>query len=195
MSKLYSHRVMIIGEFHLTDKIIKNKQMKSLIQKSLVFGSLLLIVFFQNVQAQNSKTMDTTISHNSIFPKGQLGSADYFTGTVWVTPLLADDGINHFSIGNVVFEVGARANWHTHPRGQVLIVTDGQGFYQEKGKPAQPIKKGDVINIPPHVEHWHGASANSAMTHIAITNFEKEEFVTWLNPVTDEEFTTANQEK
>ncbi len=148
----------------------------------------------------NSKTekminMETTISENNIFPKGQQGSADYFTGTVWVTPLLADDGINHFSIGNVVFEPGARANWHTHPRGQVLIVTDGQGFYQEKGKPAQIIKKGDVINIPPHVEHWHGASANSAMTHIAITNFEKDEFVTWLTPVTDEEFITANQEK
>ncbi len=169
--------------------------MKSLIQKSLVFGSLLLAVFFQNVQAQNFKTMDTTISQNSIFPKGQLGSSDYFTGTVWVTPLLADDGINHFSIGNVVFEAGARANWHTHPRGQVLIVTDGQGFYQEKGKPTQPIQKGDVINIPPHVEHWHGASANSAMTHIAITNFEKDEFVTWLTPVTDAEYKEVNQTK
>lgn len=139
--------------------------------------------------------MDTTISENSIFPKGQQGSADYFTGTAWVTPLLAKDSTNNFSIDNVVFEPGARANWHTHPRGQVLIVTDGQGFYQEKGKTAQPIKKGDVINIPPHVEHWHGAAAGTQLVHIAITNFEKDEFVTWLTPVTDAEYKEVNQTK
>lgn len=137
--------------------------------------------------------MDTTLSENNIFPKGQQGSADYFTGTVWVTPLLAKDSVNNFSMGNVVFEPGARANWHTHPRGQVLIVTDGQGFYQEKGKPAQSIKKGDVINIPPNVEHWHGAAANSRLVHIAITNFENDAFVTWLTPVTAEEYKEVNQ--
>lgn len=168
--------------------------MKRLIE-TFISSIILLTTSFNSIQAQKINTMVSTTSQNNIFQKGQLGSVGYFTGTVWVTPLLADDGINHFSIGNVVFEKGARANWHTHPRGQVLIVTDGQGYYQEKGKPAQVIKKGDVINIPPHVEHWHGASANSTMTHIAITNFEKEEFVTWLTPVTDEEFTTANQEK
>lgn len=168
--------------------------MKRLIE-TFISSIILLTTSFNSIQAQKINTMDSTTSQNNIFPKGQQGSADYFTGTVWVTPLLADDGINHFSIGNVVFEAGARANWHTHPRGQVLIVTDGQGFYQEKGKPAQPIKKGDVINIPPHVEHWHGASANSAMTHIAITNFEKEEFVTWLTPVTDAEYKEVNQTK
>lgn len=168
--------------------------MKRLIE-TFISSIILLTTSFNSIQAQKINTMDSTTSQNNIFPKGQQGSADYYTGTVWVTRLLGDDGINHFSIGNVVFEAGARANWHTHPRGQVLIVTDGQGFYQEKGKPAQTIKKGDVINIPPHVEHWHGASANSAMTHITITNFVKEEFVTWLTPVTDEEFTTANQEK
>jgi len=168
--------------------------MKRLIE-TFISSIILLTTSFNSIQAQKINTMVSTTSQNNIFQKGQLGSVGYFTGTVWVTPLLADDGINHFSIGNVVFEKGARANWHTHPRGQVLIVTDGQGYYQEKGKPAQVIKKGDVINIPPHVEHWHGASLNSTMTHIAITNFEKEEFVTWLTPVTDEEFTTANQEK
>lgn len=168
--------------------------MKRLIE-TFISSIILLTTSFNSIQAQKINTMDSTTSQNNIFPKGQQGSADYFTGTVWVTPLLADDGVNHFSIGNVVFEAGARANWHTHPRGQVLIVTDGQGFYQEKGKPAQVIKKGDVINIPPHVEHWHGASANSAMTHIAITNFEKEEFVTWLTPVTDAEYKVVNQTK
>ncbi|GIL24342.1 MAG: cupin [Bacteroidota bacterium] len=139
--------------------------------------------------------MTTNNPENNLFAKGQKGSADYFTGTVWVAPLLAKDSINNFSMGNVEFEPGARANWHTHPRGQVLIVTDGQGFYQEKGKPAQPIKKGDVINIPPHVEHWHGAAANNRLVHIAITNFENNEFVTWLTAVTDEEYKIVNQTK
>lgn len=84
--------------------------------------------------------------------------------------------------------------WHTHPRGQVLIVTEGEGFNQEKGKSAQRIKKGDVINIPAYVEHWHGATANSEMVHIAITNYKGEENVIWLQPVTDEEFNVANKQ-
>lgn len=130
---------------------------------------------------------------NNIFAKGQQGSRDWFTGTTWVTPLLPRDSINNFSIGNVIFEPGARCNWHTHPRGQVLIVTAGHGFYQEKGKPARPIQKGDVINIPPHREHWHGASANDSLVHIAITNYEGDGFVTWLKPVTDAEYKKVNQ--
>ncbi|HEX5552577.1 MAG TPA: hypothetical protein VFX43_04950 [Chitinophagaceae bacterium] len=81
--------------------------------------------------------METTKSENNIFPKGQQGAKDWFTGTTWVTPLLAQNSNNNFSIGNVVFEPRARTNWHTHPRGQVLIITDRYGFYQEKGMPEQ----------------------------------------------------------
>jgi quercetin dioxygenase-like cupin family protein len=96
-------------------------------------------------------------------------------------------------MGSVTFEPGARTNWHTHPKGQVLIVTEGQGWYHEKGKAAQVIKKGDVINIPENVEHWHGASADNAMIHIAITNYEADENVVWLKPVSDEEYAAVNQ--
>ena len=96
-------------------------------------------------------------------------------------------------MGNVTFEAGARTNWHTHPKGQVLIVTEGEGFYQEKGKPAQPIKKGEVVNILENVEHWHGASAKSAMTHIAITNYEEDEQVVWLQPVSEEEYDSVTK--
>jgi len=75
-----------------------------------------------------------------------------------------------------------------------LIVIEGNGFYQEQGKIAQAIKKGDVINIPENVTHWHGASATSRMVHIAITNYSGDENVIWLNAVTDQEFYEVNQQ-
>lgn len=132
--------------------------------------------------------MDTT----ELFPKGQPLPGDWFSGNAFLTLLLARDKNNDFSIGSVTFEPNARTNWHTHPKGQVLLVTEGEGFYQEKEKPAQPIKKGDVINIPEKVEHWHGASATHKMVHIAITNFKDDVQVTWLQAVTDEEYNSAN---
>lgn len=128
-----------------------------------------------------------------IFPLGEPLSKDWFIGKAYLYPLVARDNNNGFSAGNVTFEPGARTNWHTHPKGQVLIVIEGNGFYQEQGKIAQPIKKGDVVNIPENVIHWHGASALGKMVHIAITNYSGDENVTWLNPVTDEEFYEVNQ--
>ena len=135
-----------------------------------------------------------TADHNeSIFPKGEKLTNGYFTGNAYLQPLLARDKNNDFVMGNVSFEPGARTNWHTHPKGQVLIVTEGAGFYQEKGKPAKPIKKGDVINIPENVEHWHGAGADSGMVHIAITNFRDDTNVVWLKPVSDQEYKAVNK--
>ena len=132
-------------------------------------------------------------NNTAIFPKGELLTNGYFSGQAYLSPLLARDRNNDFAMGNVTFEAGARTNWHTHPKGQVLIVTEGEGWYQEKGKPAQAIKKGDVVNIPEAVEHWHGAAAQSKMVHIAITNFKGEENVVWLKPVTDEEYNEVNK--
>ena len=128
-----------------------------------------------------------------LFPKGQQLPNDWFTGNAFATPLVAKDKNNEFSAHSVYFEPQARTNWHTHPKGQVLIVTEGEGFYQEKGKPAQPIKKGDVVNIPENTEHWHGASATHNMVHIAITNYKDDVQVTWLQPVTDEEYNDTNK--
>ncbi len=133
----------------------------------------------------------TEQSNTSIFPKGNKLPNDWFTGNAFLTPLVAKDQNNNFSAGAVTFEPGARTNWHTHPQGQVLIVLEGNGFYQEKGKTAQPIKKGDVVNIPENTEHWHGASAAEKMVHIAITNYKNEIQVTWLKPVTDEDYNEA----
>lgn len=135
----------------------------------------------------------TNNNENTIFPKGERGSVDYFTGVTWVTILVPNDETETYSIGNVVFEPGARTNWHTHPAGQILLVSDGTGFYQEKGKTAQSIKKGDVINIPNGVEHWHGAGKTERLVHVAISNFKDEKNVTWLTPVTDEEYELVNK--
>lgn len=135
----------------------------------------------------------TRMETNTIFPKGEKLTNGYFTGDAFLKLLLARDKNNDFVIGNVTFESGGRTNWHTHPKGQVLIVTEGQGFYQEKGKPAQIIKKGDVVNIPENTEHWHGASAKTGMIHIAITHFKDDVNVVWLTPVTDEEYTEVNK--
>lgn len=127
-----------------------------------------------------------------IFPKGQQLPSDWFSGNAFLNLLVVKDKNNEFSAGSVTFEPKARTNWHTHPKGQVLIVIEGNGFYQEKGKTAQPIKKGDVVNIPENVEHWHGASATNKMVHIAITNYKGDEQVTWLQPVTDEEYKSVS---
>jgi quercetin dioxygenase-like cupin family protein len=132
--------------------------------------------------------METT----EIFLKGQPLSKEWFVGNAYLTPLVAKDRNNEFSAGSVTFEPKARTNWHTHPKGQVLIVIEGNGFYQEKDKPARPIKKGDVVIIPENTEHWHGATATNKMVHIAITNYKNDVQVTWLQPVTDKEFNTVN---
>jgi 4-carboxymuconolactone decarboxylase len=142
----------------------------------------------------NNKNQDKMIAENNtpLFPKGDKLPNDWFTGNAFLQPLLAKDKNNDFALGSVTFEPGARTNWHTHPKGQVLIVTGGEGFYQERGKPAQRIKKGDVVNIPENVEHWHGATAITKMVHIAVTNYQGEENVIWLKPVSDEEFNAVN---
>lgn len=132
--------------------------------------------------------MNILKDQNAIFPKGEKASPNYFTGTAWVNILVPKDERENFSIGDVIFEPGCRNNWHKHPAGQILLVTDGKGYYQEKDKPARSLGKGDVVVIPSHVEHWHGATKDSSLTHIAITNITEKGVVEWLSPVTDEEY-------
>jgi quercetin dioxygenase-like cupin family protein len=132
--------------------------------------------------------MNMSENQNTIFPKGDKAPADYFTGTAWVRMLLPNDSTLNCQIGNVIFEPGARNNWHTHPGGQILLATNGIGYYQEKGKPIQLLRKGDVVNIPPDVEHWHGASPDSEFTHVAINTNTQKGLVVWLQRVTDEEY-------
>jgi len=125
---------------------------------------------------------------NTIFPKGDQGPADYFNGTAWVKILVPKDQTGTYTVGNVVFEPGCRNNWHTHATGQILLVTDGKGWYQEKGHAARSLSKGDVVVIPVNVEHWHGAAKDSSFTHIVITNNSPEGPVKWLDRVSDEDY-------
>lgn len=143
-------------------------------------------------QTENQTKMKAE-QNTSLFPKGDKLTNGYFTGDAYLMPLLSRDRNNDFAMGSVSFEPGARTNWHTHPKGQVLIVTEGSGFYQEKGKPAQAIQRGDVINIPENVEHWHGAGPETKMIHIAITSYEGETNAVWLEPVAEVEYNAATK--
>lgn len=133
------------------------------------------------ILATASKTIRTPAE--ALFPKGEKLPETWFTGTAWLYMLASDENNLNCSIGNVTFEPGARNHWHIHKIGQILLVTAGKGYYQERGKPAQRIKKGDVVVIPKGVEHWHGAARDSSFTHLAITQGETE----WLARVGDEE--------
>lgn len=128
-----------------------------------------------------------------LFPKGKKLNSENFTGTVWLQMIEneSDTALN-IKMGNVTFEPGARTNWHYHPGGQILIVTKGKGLYQEKGKPVEVIKRGDVIKCPPSVNHWHGANPTDTMAHIAISLNTDKGGAVWLDKVSDEEYNSLN---
>ncbi len=163
-------------------------------KKTIITLTIGMTAFFTAVSCQNSQSTNTekteSKNENAIFPKGERAGAEYFTGTVWTQSLFQKDKNFDSSILNVTFEQGARTKWHTHPAGQILLVTAGKGIYQEKGKPAKSIKKGDVIVCDSEIEHWHGAASDGELTHIAITNFKENVNIVPLNPVTDEEYNT-----
>lgn len=114
--------------------------------------------------------------------------ADYFTGQVRQEPLHDAPAPARVRMVSVTFEPGARTHWHTHPLGQTLIVTAGVGRVQREGGPIEEIRPGDVVWIPPHEKHWHGAAPTTAVTHIAVHEALDGSHVTWLEPVTDEQY-------
>ena len=116
------------------------------------------------------------------------GPAEYFTGNVRVSPLFPANPLTPVGGAYVSFDPGARSAWHTHPAGQHLIVTAGQGWTQEWGGPVTEISEGDVVWCPPGVKHWHGATPNTPMTHIALTNTLDGKNVDWLEKVSDEQY-------
>ena len=118
------------------------------------------------------------------------GSPSNFTGSVVVEPLYGANEYIRATGGLVTFAPGARSAWHTHPAGQILIVTDGVGWVQEQGGAKREIKPGDVIWCPPGVKHWHGATATTSVRHIAITGMQDGKNVEWMEHVTDEQYGT-----
>jgi quercetin dioxygenase-like cupin family protein len=160
--------------------------------KRLKYVFLFLVVI---VSACNSKlnTQETTQGSASIFPKGELLKSENFKGTVWLQMFGAKDSTLYARFGNVTFEAKARTNWHSHPGGQVLFITEGKGYYQAKGQPARLVKKGDVVEIPRNVVHWHGAAPDSEFAHIAISLNSDEGGAVWIGPVTDDEYLEATK--
>jgi quercetin dioxygenase-like cupin family protein len=124
-------------------------------------------------------------------PSGK-GPSEYFTGAVRIDPLFQPTEPARTLGVSVTFEPGARTAWHTHPLGQILIVTAGCGLVQSWGGPIRRICPGDVVWCPPREKHWHGATATTAMTHIAIVEQLNGIAVEWMEKVTDSEYQAAS---
>ncbi|WP_336338297.1 (R)-mandelonitrile lyase [Haloarcula brevis] len=116
------------------------------------------------------------------------GPDEYFTGETRIDPLFDSQAEARAAAASVTFEPGARTAWHTHPLGQRLIVTSECGLVQREGGDIERIRAGDVVWFPPGEKHWHGATPEKAMTHIAVQEERDGEAVTWLDHVTDEEY-------
>jgi quercetin dioxygenase-like cupin family protein len=116
------------------------------------------------------------------------GQAAWFTGSVRIDPLFGPPDPARVAGALVTFEPGARTAWHTHPLGQTLLVTAGCGWAQREGGPVEEIRPGDVVWFPPGEKHWHGATASTAMSHIAIQEKLDGSAVDWLEPVTEAQY-------
>jgi len=134
---------------------------------------------------QDSQTIKITRSGSQQSSKGPV---EYFTGAVRIEPLFSVHDPSRAIGANVTFEPGARTAWHTHPLGQTLIVTAGSGWIQQWGGPVEEIRKGDVVWIPAGTKHWHGATPNTAMTHIAVQEQLNGKVVEWMEKVSDEQY-------
>lgn len=163
-------------------------------RKKLTVLAIALIAFFAVSCAQGSKNEPS--AKERIFTQGVKGPKNYFTGTAWVKMLHTDSKkIYDTTVYNVTFEPCSRTYWHSHPGGQILLVSRGICYYQEKGKPAQKFTKGSVITIKPNVVHWHGASPTLAMTHIGMSTNVNLGPAKWYGPVTDKEYKEATGTK
>ncbi len=126
----------------------------------------------------------------AIIPKGEISVTDNHTGTIWLNELSKPDSILNYSIAVATYAPGAKLDWHIHPAGQVLVITEGTGYYQERGKPKQIVHKGDVVKCLPGVQHWHGASPESSFAYFAVTPAQNGKTI-WLKRVTDQEYHAA----
>ena len=142
----------------------------------------------KEVYFESDTTQNTNLSNSTIFPLGEPVNPAWFIGDAWLKMISTDNPFNT-PIANVTFAPAARNHWHSHRVGQILLVTGGEGWYQEFGKPAQKLKAGDIVNIPANVKHWHGATADSWFVHLAVNQGESD----WFEPVSDEVYDKINQ--
>jgi len=149
--------------------------------------TLVALALAWTAPARAQDPRDLVITRAAARPS-RVAPAENFTGTVRVQPLFDTTAAARAYGASVAFEAGARTAWHTHPRGQVLIVTEGVGRVQRWGAPVEEIRPGDVVRIPPGAKHWHGASPTTAMTHIAIAEHRGGSTAEWLEQVSDAQY-------
>lgn len=124
-----------------------------------------------------------------VFEKGtHISDNPNFNGDIWIQGFVSKDDMMDCTVANVTFAKGVRNNWHSHPGGQILLCTSGEGRYQEKGKPVQVLCPGNVVKIAPNVVHWHGAAPDSEFTHIAIGTQQSKGGAVWMEPVKEEDY-------
>jgi len=153
--------------------------MKKVLYVTILFSA----VFYIKAVAQDAA---------SIFQRGEkLTSDNNFNGGVWIKRYVSPADSLDCVVSLVTFEARARTNWHTHPGGQILIVVEGTGYYQEKGRPGQIIRKGDIVKSQPGVTHWHGASPDGEFAHLVVAPDVEKGEVVWLQRVTDEEYNSV----
>ncbi|HCY42366.1 MAG TPA: cupin domain-containing protein [Prolixibacteraceae bacterium] len=158
-------------------------------KRNIKFSLLFLAILFAACTNKHPETAEQKTE--PLFPKGNKITNNNFSGTVWLQMMGAKDSTLHANFGNVTFEAKARTNWHSHPGGQLLFITEGKGYYQAKGEPARLLKKGDFVEIPRNVVHWHGAATDSGFAHIAVSLNTDDGGAVWSGPVTDEEYGQA----
>ena len=188
-----SHKYFrILASNYINEELIdfasraESADLEESIMKNLAATALSLSLLAFDVPAEGEKSM--LIVHPNGSQPSAVGPADYFTGTVRVDAPFKGTEEARVSGATVTFEPGARTAWHTHPLGQTLIVTAGSGLVQALGQPVRSIKPGDTVWIPPNVKHWHGATATTAMTHIAIAEVLDGKVVDWMEQVSDEQY-------
>jgi 4-carboxymuconolactone decarboxylase len=156
---------------------------------NLLTATLISMFLAASAIAQESREIE--IARSGSQPSRQ-GPQENFTGSVRVDPLFAANAPSRATGAYVTFEPGARTAWHTHPLGQILVVTAGSGRVQRWGGPIEEIRQGDVVRIPPGLKHWHGAAPNAAMTHIAIQEHVDGKTVDWLEKVGAEQYASSS---
>jgi 4-carboxymuconolactone decarboxylase len=160
--------------------------------KRVILGSLVTLVGMAATEAHAQSSADIVISRAGSRPS-RLEPAEHFTGVVRIVPLFDSTAASRISGSSVSFEARARTAWHSHPRGQTLIVISGVGRVQRADGRVEEIRLGDVVWIPPGVKHWHGASPNQAMTQIAVQEHLNGRFVDWQERVSDAEYAVPVQ--
>lgn len=155
--------------------------------KTNIVLAIALTVFIISCNNTEQKNADAVNKEDITSSKGNRAPTQTMTGAVWLLPY-ETDSIKHWSSAKVTFEAGAYSNWHTHPNKQVIVAVDGVGYLKVKDKPVQILHKGDVVDIPAGILHWHGATPDTAFTQIVINPNIEKGVVNWLDRVTDDEY-------